>query len=137
MARIIHHGVLHLFDLVAEPKVEQIIQFAVYLTMAFPGAFIIIYVPETFQDAIGRSLVYVIGSALLLGGLAGAIAVLPGRWWLERMAIVSIWGGLAMFAVLAAILNVSPIGLSISICCGLLFIVRWRSIRRYQYAPGR
>lgn len=120
---------------IAEPRVVRVIQFFIYTLLAIAGGYVLGNPPPQFQSVIGAGFVDVFGGFLCTGGIIGALAVLPGVWWLERIGVIALWTGLAIFAVIAVSLKVSPVGFVISIALGLSLVLRWRDIRLYQVAP--
>lgn len=124
-----------LFMRIAEPRVIRIMQFGIYLCMASAGFGVLTNTPATFENVIGLTMVYVFGGFISVGSVLGAIAVLPGIWWLERVGILALTTGMAMYAVVVVALNGSPVGLAMAVAFGLSFIQRWMEIRRFQLAP--
>lgn len=120
---------------IAEPRVVRVIQFFIYVLLATAGGYVLGNPPPQFQSVIGVYFVGIFGGFLFAGGALGALAVLPGVWWLERIGVLALWTGLAIFAVIAVSLRVSPVGFVISIALGLSLVLRWRDIRLYQVAP--
>lgn len=110
-------------------------QFGVYITMIIAGSYVITHPPRSFLFVLGDLLVFSFGGFLVLGGTMGAVAVLPGMWWLERMGVVALWTGLGMFAVIAISLGISLVGFLVSIALILSLMIRWRDIRKYEIAP--
>lgn len=66
--------------------------------MAMAGGF-----PTIVTGTIGPILAVGVGGVLLVGGLLGAITVLLGMWWLERVALLIV--GLGWFLLLPAALT--------------------------------
>jgi hypothetical protein len=123
------------FSKIAEPRIVRVIQFFVYALLAFAGGYVVGNPPPAFQSVVGVFFVSIFGGFLLTGGFVGALAVLPGVWWLERIGVIAIWTGLAIFAVIAVSLRVSPVGFVVAIALSLSLVLRWREIRLYQLAP--
>lgn len=135
VARAIARPFVFIFFKIKEPRTIRIIQFGIYATMIGAGHFVVAHPPSIYTSVIGPNLVYGFGIAVLLGGSLGAIAVLPGIWWLERIGIISLWTGLLVFAVLAVALGISLIGFFIAVALGLAFVQRWDDITEYDLAP--
>ncbi len=127
----------HWFSLIAEPRVIRLVQFGIYLCMVGAGAFVLATPPHSFNGVLGPQLVMVFGIFVLVGAVFGAIAVLPGIWWLERAGILSLSTGLAIYAIVAFTLGTSLVGTLVCIAFGLTFVQRWSEIRRFQLAPKR
>lgn len=123
-----------LFLKIAEPRIVRLGFFGVYLFLISTGFAVLLRPPRSIQHVelvLGATtLVWTLGVFLTLGGIASALAVLPGIWWLERTGIFMMGAGMALFAVFTA-------GPYASIACAfiLIFALRWREIRRYQLAP--
>lgn len=124
-----------LFFKIAEPRVVRLVQCGLYLCLATAGGYILGNPPASFLFVLGEQLIGIFGVALLLGGLAGALAVLPGIWWLERMGVIALWTGLGLFAVIAISLGISIVGFLVSIALILSLVQRWFEIRKFQLAP--
>lgn len=125
------------FLLIAEPRVLRLLQFGVYICMTIAGGWLIANPPVSFQSVIGAGLVALFGGFLGLGGLLGAIAVLPGVWWLERAGIIALITGLLIYVTIVVALGSSVTGIVVCIAFALQFTIRWTEIRRYDLAPKR
>ena len=124
-----------LFMRIAEPRMVRLLHFGIYISMISAGWGITAYPPSAFKDVLGWVLVMVFGLFLLLGGVLGAISVLPGIWWLERVSLICLITGMSVYTVVILDLHASPVGISISVAFVLTFVLRWIGIRRYQLAP--
>lgn len=125
------------FLLIAEPRVVRLIQFAIYMCMIFAGIVILTAPPWSLRETLGTFLVIVLGSFITLGATLGALAVLPGIWWLERVAILSLGTGLAMYAVAILSLGAPLAAFLIGAAFVLSLVQRWMEIRQFQLAPRR
>lgn len=124
-----------LFFKIKEPRTIRLVQFVIYLCMLGAGHFIVTVQPELYTHVLGAQLVVGFGAAILVGGLLGAIAVLPGIWWLERTAIIALWTGLGVFVVVQAALAISIVGLLIAVALAASFVQRWSDITEFDLAP--
>lgn len=124
-----------LFLKIAEPRYIRLTQFGIYLGMLAAGISVLVNPPASFQGVIGQPLVYIFGGFLFGGALTGAIAVLPGIWWLERVGIVSLITGMSIYVVVVITLGSSFLGMIVSLTLALTFFQRWLEIRRFQLAP--
>lgn len=120
---------------IAEPRFIRVTQFVIYLSILYAGINILLQPPGSFESVVFLWQVYMFGSFLAVGALLGAIAVLPGIWWLERSGIIALWCGLGMYFVLGQALGSSSVGVGITIAMIVTFIQRWREIRGAQLAP--
>lgn len=124
-----------LFMRIAEPRVIRILQFVIYIVMGLFGISALTQPPSRFEAILNVYLVYSFGGFITLGALLGAVAVLPGIWWLERAGLISLTTGMAMYAVVATALGYSVVGVLIAVVLGLTFAQRWLEIRSFQLAP--
>lgn len=123
------------FDKIAEPRVQRLLLFVIYLCLAIGGLLLVTTPPGKFHAVLGFGLVLAFGSLVLVAGVFGAVAVLPGIRWLERAAIVALWTGLFIFEVLVATLQASTISFIFGLVLGLLFVIRFIQIRQYALTP--
>lgn len=137
LGRGIARAAVFVFLKIEEPRVKRTVYFAMYLTLTFLGGVFLADPPRNFEGVLGIVLAIVFGSAVFGGGLLGALAVLPGIWWVERLSIIALWTGLSMYVVVAITLGASSIGIAIAIWMMLSLVVRWLDVREYQLAPGR
>ena len=119
---------------IAEPRVIRLMQFSVYISIGFAGIGVLTHPPQKFETAIGVVLVYVFGTFVTAGAVLGVVAVLPGIWWLERVAILALSTGLSMYVVTAMALNSTPVVYAISIALIITFLQRWLEIKGAQLA---
>jgi len=132
----IHFPFAHsLFMRIAEPRTIRLMQFGVYVCLIFSGVGMLQDPPSSFKDVVGAALVYVFSGFITLGSVLGAIAVLPGIWWLERVGILALATGLSMYLVLVMSLGASPIGIAVALAFILTFLQRWTEIKGAQLAP--
>lgn len=124
-----------LFLRIAEPRIVRLMQFGVYISMFASGIGLLTEPPHAFKSVIGVGLVFVFGGFITLGSILGATAVLPGIWWLERVGLIALATGLAMYIVILASVSLSLVGFSIAIALIFTFIQRWREIKGAQLAP--
>lgn len=111
------------------------LQFGIYICMMAAGLGVIHHPPSSFEGVLGTTLVIVFGGFIFFGAFLGAIAVLPGIWWLERTGLLALMTGMAMYTVIIFSLGTSTLGVAVSVAFVLSFIQRWSEIRRYQLAP--
>jgi hypothetical protein len=131
----IFRAFVFLFFKIKEPRIIRLVQFIIYACMVGAGHFIVTVQPELYTNVLGTALVVGFGGAILLGGTLGAIAVLPGIWWLERTAIIALWTGLGIFVVVQVALAISIVGLLIAVALAASFVQRWSDITEFDLAP--
>lgn len=130
-----HPHIAYWFLKIAEPRGIRLMQFAIYACLAFASIGVISDPPSTFQSVLGSRLVYVFGGFILFGSAMGLIAVLPGIWWLERVAIILMGTGIGMYVVTISSLNASVVNLAVSTSLMITLIQRWTEIKGSQLAP--
>lgn len=133
----VKRGFWWLFLKIEEPRLIRVLQFVLYVTMATIGGLYLQHPPESYEGVLGLTLAYIFGGLILLGGVLGAFAVLPGIWWLERLAVISLCTGLSIFFVVALSLAASPIAIGVTWALIVSLTIRWFQITDYQLAPGR
>lgn len=133
----IQKSLLALFMKIAEPRVFRLLQFGIYILLGIAGIGVLIDTPDSIQNVLGNFLIYVFGGFVALGAILGAFAVLPGIWWLERVALLALGTGVAMYVVITISLGVSIVGLAVYIAFILSFIQRWTEIRGANLAPRK
>lgn len=128
-----------MFRWVAEPRVLRTTFFVLYLFHAAAGLSILLAEPSTATHVLGPVPAAVWGGLLLFGGGIGAVAVLPGWNFLERVGIVAIIAGIAM----ASLLIIAIPAMSAGVFSLWLLITAWIvvfahrlwEIRLYLVAP--
>jgi hypothetical protein len=125
------------FLLIAEPRVVRLLQFVVYTCMLGLGGYLLVDTPTAFEFVLGPLLVKIFGLFMTLGGIAGVVAVLPGIWWLERLAVISLWVGLGFYCIVSLTLGVSLAGTIIAFTLAVCLVQRWIGISKFQIAPRR
>lgn len=87
--------------------------------------------PVLVTGTLGPQLAVGVGSVLFLGGMLGAISVLLGMWWMERVALLTI--GLGWLLLLPASLAVAANGSSaIWLVVALIFAAVGDVFKRYR-----
>lgn len=117
------------------PAYVKAIHLGIYLCMFLAGVAVIFTPPGVIEKAVGGALTYVFGSFLTVGAFSGAVSVLPGIWWIERVGIILLITGISMYLVVVFSLNGSVLGIAISSAFILTFIQRWFEIKEYQLEP--
>lgn len=127
---------------IQEPKVITIYQFVIYTVVALTGLAAWFFPPTSIEGAIGPLLTQMFAAFLVTGGTLGAVAVLPGIWWLERAAVLACATGALIYGGVVLSLHVTQSGsrlvqLGVIIWALLSITQRWHRIRRYAYDPER
>lgn len=127
----------NLFMKIAEPRIFRLLQFGVYILLSVAGIGVLFDTPDSIQEVLGNFLIYIFGGFVAVGSILGAFAVLPGIWWLERVALLALGTGVLMYVVITISLGVSIVGLTVYIAFILTFIQRWTEIRGSALAPRK
>lgn len=87
------------WERVPEPRSASVWAVVTYAGVSFGGLMGVLIPPVDASQTAAAWMTTYWAALLLLGGLCGAIAVLPGLFWLERIAIVATGFGLLIFLV--------------------------------------
>ena len=123
------------FMRIAEPRVIRVIQFFVYLAVTTGGVGLVIAPPPEFESVLGIVLTYVVSGFLLVGGVVGMFAVLPGIWWMERASVLLLITGLSMYAVVAVSMTLPIFRVALIVSILLAMVQRYVDIHGSQLAP--
>lgn len=132
---VLHPKVEPWFLKIAEPRIIRLMQFGIYLCMLYAGFRILLQPPPQFQSVLGLVLSYMFASFIFLGALFGAIAVLPGIWWLERVGLIALSTGMGIYAIVVVSLPGSALGIVTALAFGLTFLQRYLEIKGPDLAP--
>jgi hypothetical protein len=132
---LLHPHVEPIFLKIAEPRIIRLMQFGIYLCMIYAGFKILLEPPPQFNYVLGRVLAYMFGTFIFFGAVFGAIAVLPGIWWLERVGLIALATGMLIYVIVVVALGSSPLGIATAIAFGLTFLQRWMEIKGPDLAP--
>lgn len=125
-----------------QPRVISVLYFLIYLCLAAGGLLALLDPPASLAGQIGTAAMSTLSALLTFGGIVGAFAALPGIWWLERTAVLSIGLASALYAIIIFTLHATTPGnrllqLSFVATVALMQIVRWHRIRVRPYDPDR
>lgn len=123
------------FLLIEEPRSQRILYLIFYGVILWSGISALTNSPQKFIDATGINTVYAIALFLTVGGAIGTFAIIPGTWYIERIALISIGFGLAARGVLISSLAVSNTGALIFASEVILLIIRFLQVRKADLAP--
>lgn len=127
-----------LWQRVAEPRVKRIAFLIIYLFHVVAGIGVLLSLPRVVTDVLGQWPTVVWGSLLIAGGVFGAVAVLPGWNFVERVALIACFVGIAMASLL--LLAQPPSGATLTLWAlvtawMVVFAERSWDIRLYSIAP--
>lgn len=122
---------------IEEPRVIRVFHFCIYLVLLTVSLTYLQTPAASVEGVLGTVIATNMAAAIAVGGAMGAVAVLPGIWWLERLAIISLVSGMAMYvvALFALVTSLIPVGITVSLILSLA--LRWIEVRKYQHAPGK
>lgn len=133
-----------LWRAISEPRHLKAFYCAVYATTTAIGIITLVSPPTSVEGTIGALLTLFWAGLLTLGGLVGAVCVLPGWWWLEKRAVLLILAGAASYGGIVIYLQaIAPPGssrftqLGFIVLAIALFILRLMLTRRWDYEPRR
>lgn len=126
-----------IFMKIAEPRVQRILQFWVYLFLCVVGVGVVTNLPPSFQNILGLLVAYSFGVFMVLGGLLGLVAVLPGIYWLERVSIILLTTAVLIYLVVVITLGATIVSVGVCLAFIFTFIIRWFDIRGMLLAPKK
>lgn len=136
-------NLLHrLWDRVHKPRPISVLYFLIYLITLGGGVAALVKPPTSIEGQVGTTSMIVLAGILAFGGLIGSIAALPGIWWLERTAVLSIALSATIYAVILGTLHFHESGnrlLQLTFVVSVLLMqgVRWHRISERPYDPSR
>lgn len=122
---------------IAEPRIFRLLQFGIYLCLGYAGWDIYWHTPHSLIDSIGDGHVNLIGVFLAVGSAIGALTVLPGIWFLERVGVILVGVGLMMYLVIVIDLGTSALGIAVSGAFVLTFVQRFLQTKGRLLAPKK
>jgi len=125
------------FYKIEEPRVQRLLYFAFYVLIVIAGVYAFTDSSPRFFQVGGWGLIVGLGLSFVFGGIMGALAIIPGAWYLERVGLVSIGFGLLYRGILILSLEVSTTGAFIFYGTVILLLIRFIQIRRADLAPIR
>lgn len=132
------------WESITAPRHIKVTYLGIYVVTALTGVVTMISPPQTIAGEIGPLITPVWAALFIVGGVAGALSVLPGSWWVERLlGIAPIGLGLTIYAVVVGILHVQSVEpgssrltqVGIIAIAASVFLIRFLLIREYSYDP--
>lgn len=125
---------------VHEPKAVSIIYFAMYTLGAIAGLYATLDPPRSIEGQIGTTAMTALAVLLTFGCVLGAIAALPGVYWLERSAVASVALSAATYLGILLALHTYEGGNRLLQSWFVIFVlgmqaVRWVRVRERPYRP--
>lgn len=132
------------WERITEPRNMKVAYLAIYLVTALIGVVTLVMPPQSIAGEIGPLITTVWASLFILGGTVGAVTVLPGWWWAERLlALAPVAIGLAIYAAVVVVLHLQSTDTGSSrmtqvgtiVLASAPFAIRFLVIREYSYDP--
>lgn len=126
---------------VHEPRFVSFAYFVQYLILAAVGAYAVKSPPTSISGEIGERAMVALAMLLTAGGVIGAVAVLPGKYWLERFAVAATAAAGVIYVVIVLALHQMSEGNRLLqagiIACFLIHQgVRWYRIKDRPFRPA-
>lgn len=138
--------VRRLWESITEPRHLKLAYLLIYLITIAIGIVTLVKPPQSIEGPLGTVTTMLWAGLFIFGGLVGAVTVLPGWWWVERLlGIAPIFIGLAIYLAVVIILHVRGLDLGASrltqigiiLLASAPFTLRGLLIREYSYEPRR
>lgn len=134
------------WESITEPRHLKVAYLGIYLLTIAIGVVTLMWPPQSIEGPVGSASTALWACLFILGGIVGAITVLPGWWWLERLlAIVPIALGLLIYVAVVVILHLQGLDqgasrltqLGVILLATTPFALRFRLILEYTFEPRR
>ncbi|ALX66835.1 hypothetical protein [Microbacterium sp. XT11] len=134
------------WERITEPRHMKVAYLAIYMLTVVIGVVTLISPPQSIAGEAGPLITTVWAMLFIVGGAIGAITVLPGWWWAERLlAIGPVMLGLAIYLTVVTILHLQSTDagssrltqVGIILLASAPFTIRALVIREYSYEPRR
>lgn len=125
----------YFFGWVKEPRTLTYLSCLAYaLLAALTGLSALLVPPTSITHHLGPLVTTTWGGLILVGGVLAIAGCLPGWWWLERVGIVGISGGLVIYALVVISLNSTSSGNRLPqtgaiLVCLVFMAIRWLRVR--------
>ncbi|MGW9541981.1 hypothetical protein ACWHA6_36460 [Streptomyces anthocyanicus] len=125
---------------VSEPRVISVVYFLMYAAGVAAGVYATISPPSSIEGQIGSNAMTALTVLLTFGCALGAVAALPGIYWLERTAVLSIALAAFIYLTILATLQVQQPGNRMLQAWFVAFVlgmqvVRWARVSERPYRP--
>ncbi|WP_309129490.1 hypothetical protein [Microbacterium sp.] len=129
-----------LWEQITEPRHMKMLAAVMYAVVLVMGVVALVDPPRSLEGALGGALTAIWAWCLTIGGSAGLSVVFTAWWWVERLALVLIFAAALDLIAVTLLMAVDRTGdrwylLGLTLVFGLAFVVRWVSIRRYNFEP--
>ena len=125
---------------IAEPRVQRVTYLVIYVLQMVAGIALAAVQPRASDYEFGVLVTYAWAGFFIIGGLFGALAVLPGWNYVERVGILALMFAIALCSLFITVNPWSPGGLEVviwALITGWLAVLLYRlwEIRGYAIAP--
>src|SRR5690625_334 len=120
---------LRLWMRIREPRVVSVLRFFMYLGFLAGGIATINSPPTSIQGAMGLPAMTMLGWLLAAGALMGAVSVLPGAWWLERVGVAAVALSFSVYLWSIMVLHVTEGGNRLLQAAAVFGIILSQAIR--------
>lgn len=134
-------GCQSLWHAITEPRKINVAYFFLYLSALGIGIGVCLTPPAVVHGEVGEVLSWAWGAILAGGGAAGAWAVLPGLWWIERLAIACIATAALIYLIIVIAVDLTDpqthlMQAWVTVVAGFVFFpLRPLLISGYTYQP--
>ena len=131
-----------LWESITEPRHMKVTYAAIYALVLATGIATLLGPPRSIEGELGSVLTVIWSVFLIVGGTAGALTVLPGWWWAERLSLILTMTGITIYGLVVLSLHLTQEGsrltqLGMILLAMSVFAVRWMLIRHYSFEPRR
>lgn len=135
-----------LWERITEPRTMKVTYLSIYVLTALIGTVTLVSPPASISGEIGPVITIIWAVLFIVGGIAGAVTVLPGWWWAERLLAISpVLFGLSIYLIVVVTLHVQNMEsgssrltqVGIITLASMPFVIRALVIREYSYEPRR
>lgn len=138
-----HHianQLIRLWERVNEPRTISVLYFVQYVVLASAGLWALAVPPMSLEGEIGTVAMNSLAGILVFSGVLGAVAALPGIYWLERAAVLGVgWAALIYLWIIVSLHFTTDGNRMLQaafVAIGLLHQgVRWVRIHERPYRP--
>lgn len=124
------------YMMIAEPRVRRIIHFFIYACLAIAGTSVFYNPPRQLAGFLaGYFWIWMFGIFIVVGAVLALIAVLPGIWWLERAALISIITGVGLYTITLLFFGASFLITLTPLIIILICTLRLLDIKEFLLAP--
>lgn len=120
---------------VQEPRLQRLLYLGFYIMIIITGVGSFFDTTGHLYQFGGDELVFSLAGFFTFGGVVGAISVIPGTWWLERVGLLSVGLGMLARGIVINGLGISWVGGMLFYSTIFLLVIRFVQIRKDDLAP--